>query len=222
MCKSFIFLASFQGRAASRLPVPRKGNFPSIIHSQANRAPVCAYRGITYCSTPENLYWFNPVEVLLNELLAGATIALPSEVITILTVLRIASQIMFGFFLSGTVLCFVLIFLSPLAVLSRWWSLPLALVAGLTSALVTSASIVGSVISFVFKYAAEAQSDLNIHAQVGTKMFVFIWVASGFALISFIAHAGMGCCCTSVRDVKTGRKPIKPAREPPVAAEEGS
>lgn len=29
--------------------------------------------GITYCSTPRKLYWFNPVEILLNELLAGAT-----------------------------------------------------------------------------------------------------------------------------------------------------
>jgi hypothetical protein len=29
--------------------------------------------GITYCSKPETLYAFNPVEILLNELLAGAT-----------------------------------------------------------------------------------------------------------------------------------------------------
>jgi len=29
--------------------------------------------GITSCSKPKTLYWFNPVEILLNELLAGAT-----------------------------------------------------------------------------------------------------------------------------------------------------
>lgn len=28
---------------------------------------------ISGCSTPETLYWFNPVEILLSELLAGAT-----------------------------------------------------------------------------------------------------------------------------------------------------
>lgn len=30
-------------------------------------------QGVTDCSTPKTLYWFNPVEILLNELLSGAT-----------------------------------------------------------------------------------------------------------------------------------------------------
>jgi hypothetical protein len=29
--------------------------------------------GVTQCSKPELLYWFNPVEIILNQLLAGAT-----------------------------------------------------------------------------------------------------------------------------------------------------
>jgi len=29
--------------------------------------------GITDCSTPQTLWWFNPVEIILNELLAGST-----------------------------------------------------------------------------------------------------------------------------------------------------
>lgn len=29
--------------------------------------------GVTDCSTPKTLYWFNPVEIILSELLAGAT-----------------------------------------------------------------------------------------------------------------------------------------------------
>lgn len=29
--------------------------------------------GVTYCSPPQTLYWFNPVEILRNELLAGAS-----------------------------------------------------------------------------------------------------------------------------------------------------
>ncbi|KAK3945888.1 SUR7/PalI family-domain-containing protein [Diplogelasinospora grovesii] len=165
--------------------------------------------GITSCSTPQTLYWFNPVEVLMSELLAGATIALPTQVILILNVLRITSQIMFGFFLTATILNFVLIFVSLMATRSRWWSLFLSLTALTSSILVTSASIVGSVISFVFKYASEAQSDLNIHAYVGTKMFVFMWLASGFSLCSFIVHSGMGCCCVSERDIKTGRREVR-------------
>lgn len=29
--------------------------------------------GVTYCSPPQTLYWFNPVEILQSELLAGAS-----------------------------------------------------------------------------------------------------------------------------------------------------
>lgn len=30
-------------------------------------------QGITFCSKPDTLYWFNPVEIITSELLAGAT-----------------------------------------------------------------------------------------------------------------------------------------------------
>ncbi len=168
--------------------------------------------GITYCSTPVAGFWFNPVEVLLNELLAGATIALPSEVVTILSVLRITSQVMFGFFLTGAVLAFVGIFVSPLAVRSRWWSLPLGVCSFLECLVVLAASVVGTAISFVFKYAAEAQSELNIHAEVGGKWLVFMWLATGFSVWGFAVHSGMGCCCTSRRDLRIGRRVVKGGR----------
>ena len=174
-----------------------------------NRPTDAPHSGITYCSKPETLYWFNPVEILMNELLAGATIALPTQVITILDILRITSQIMFGFFLAGTVVNFIMIFLSPVAMKSRWWSLPCGIVGFISAVLVVAASIIGSVISFVFKFAAEAQSDLNIHVDIGTRMFIFMWLASGFTLWSFIVHAGMGCCCVSRRDITTGRRQVR-------------
>lgn len=170
------------------------------------------HEGVTYCSPPQTLYWFNPVEILTNELLSGATIALPTQVVTILSVLRITSQIMFGFFLTAAVLAFLLVFLSPLALVSRWWSLPLAVASFLEMMLVVAASVVGTAISVAFKYAAEAQSDLNIHADVGVKMFVFMWLAAGFSLAAFAVHSGMGCCCTSRRDLRTGRRVVRGGR----------
>lgn len=30
-------------------------------------------QGVTSCSKPQTLYWFNPVQIILNELLAGAS-----------------------------------------------------------------------------------------------------------------------------------------------------
>ncbi|KAJ5802418.1 uncharacterized protein N7503_004868 [Penicillium pulvis] len=75
--------------------------------------------GITHCSTPETLYAFNPVTIIINELLAGASIALPSDITSPLKLARLASRWMFGIFLAATVLNFVMIFVSPLAVSSR-------------------------------------------------------------------------------------------------------
>jgi len=36
-------------------------------------------QGVTFCSKPQTLYWFNPVEILRNELLAGASSESHSE-----------------------------------------------------------------------------------------------------------------------------------------------
>lgn len=165
--------------------------------------------GITFCSTPQSYYWFNIVQVILDELLSGATIALPSTLTEILNILKICSHIMFAFFLVGTILAFVMVFLSPVAIFSRWVSLPMAFLSAMTFFLILAGSVIASVISFVFKYAATAQSTLNIHASVGIRMFVFMWIATGFAFIGFVLHAGMGCCCTSRRDLKTGKKPMR-------------
>ncbi|KAI1104733.1 SUR7/PalI family-domain-containing protein [Jackrogersella minutella] len=162
--------------------------------------------GITDCSTPTTLYWFNPVDILLSELFAGASIALPSDVNDILNILRIASNIMFGFFLTGLLLDFVLIFLTPIVLYSRWWSLPLGILSFIGTLLVLIAAALGTAMSLVFKYALTSQTDLNVVADVGTKMFVFMWIATGFTLLAFIIHAGLGCCCTSRRDMRTGRK----------------
>lgn len=159
--------------------------------------------------------------MITNELLAGATIALPTHVITVLNILRLASQIMFGFFLTACVLTSVLVLLSPLVLWSRWYSLPFALVSFVDAVLIVVASVIGTVISWVFKYAAESQSELNIRADVGTRMLVFVWVASGFALMAFVIHAGLGCCCASRRDIATGRRPVRNGSRR-VAAESGT
>ncbi|KAG7135634.1 SUR7 family protein pun1 like [Verticillium longisporum] len=117
--------------------------------------------GVTECFKPEALWWFNPIEVLTSQLFTGAVIALPKEVTTVLTVLRLAQQIMFGFFLSG----------------------------------ICSPSILGTAMSVVARYALTAQSELNLRANLGARMFAFMWVASTATIVAFFVHAIMGCCC---------------------------
>ncbi|KAL2073242.1 hypothetical protein VTL71DRAFT_10566 [Oculimacula yallundae] len=162
--------------------------------------------GITYCSPTRARFWFNPVEVLLNELLSGATIALPADITRILTLVRIASQVMFGFFITGICMNFVSIFIAPLALRSRWWSFPLTFWTFVAALLTTAASIIGTVMAVIFRNVATSQPDLNISADIGEQMFAFIWTASGFSIFGFLIHLGMSCCCASRRDVRTGRR----------------
>jgi len=114
-------------------------------------------RGVTYCSTPTQFYWFNPVEILVSELLAGAKIALPSQVETILTLLRIGSQVMYGCFMAGTVVNFVLIFASPLVIRTRWFTLLFGTIALGSGIVLTVAAIIATVISVAAKIALTAQ-----------------------------------------------------------------
>lgn len=162
--------------------------------------------GITHCSKPKSLYWFNPVEILLSELLAGATIALPAEINTILNLIRIASRVMFGAFLTGICMNFVSIFATPLALLSRWWSLPIAIWTFIAALLLVVGSAIGTVMAVVFKTVITGQPSLNIRADIGIPMLVFMWISAACTVIGFMIHLSLACCCASRRDVKTGRK----------------
>jgi hypothetical protein len=162
--------------------------------------------GITHCSKPKAMFWFNPVEVLLSELLAGATIALPAEITTILRLIRIASHVMFGAFLTGICMNFVSIFATPVVVYSRWWSLPTVIWTFIAALLTVLGSGIGTAMAVIFKTVITGQPDLNIGASVGIPMLVFMWIASACTVFAFLTHLFLSCCCASRRDVRTGRR----------------
>ncbi len=145
-------------------------------------------------------YWFNPVQVLTSELLAGATIALPSTVNTVLTLLRIGQQVMFGFFLAGLVLSAVQLVTTPLVLRARLWSLPLSIGAIGTAICVNSGAVIATVFAVGAKYALTAQSELNIQVDIGVRMFVLMWLAAGFTTVALVLHAAMGCFCLVRKD----------------------
>ncbi|ESZ95739.1 hypothetical protein SBOR_3846 [Sclerotinia borealis F-4128] len=163
--------------------------------------------GITSCSPPKNLYWFNPVEILLNELLSGATVALPADINKILSLIRIASHIMFGFFITGTIMNFLNIFLSPVVLYSRWISGAYAIWTFISALLTTAATIIATIMFIIFRNVITSQAGLNIGAKIGTQMFAFMWIGSSCSIIAWVIHVGMCCCGASRRDVKSGRRP---------------
>jgi len=175
--------------------------------------------GITHCSPAKSLYWFDPVEVIASELLAGASISLPSNINSALKLIRTASRWMFGLYITGTVLTFVCIFLAPIAVSSQprsyhrgrrvfLRSIPLMVLSFLAALTVAVASVIATVMFFIFRNVLTSQSDLNIGAEVGKPMLAFMWTATGFALIGFFWQFGTCCavCCCSGKNKKTATK----------------
>lgn len=162
--------------------------------------------GISGGTSPAQLYWFNPVEIILNELLPGATIALPTDVVNILHIVKIASNAMFVCFLIGVVFNALSIVLVPLALYSRWWSLPVAIFTFLTALLTAAATIIATAMFTIFKKVFTSQAGLQIGAQLGTQMMVFMWIATACSIVAWLVQLSLACCCASRRDVKTGRR----------------
>lgn len=149
--------------------------------------------------------WFNPVEILVGELLSGAQIALPSAVITVLRLLRIGSQTMYVCFMAGTVLNFILVFATYLVVRTRWFTLLISVIAGASSILLTVGAIIATIISVAAKVALTSQDQLNIRVEIGIKMFAFMWIGALLTDLAFLLHAALGCCCKPDRGQSRGQ-----------------
>ncbi|KAF7180122.1 hypothetical protein CNMCM7691_009288 [Aspergillus felis] len=193
--------------------------------------------GITHCSKPKTLYWFNPVKILLSELLAGASIALPSDITDALKIARLASHWMFGLFLTATVLTFILIFLAPFAVSSRppqtispdpsvnhlhpphrrrtfvfLRAFPFLILTFLAALFTIVASVVATVMFIIFKNVFTSSGyDLNIGAELGYRMMAFMWIASAFNLLAFIVE--IGSCCAACCGGRKARKQLKSIKQ---------
>ncbi|RKF61826.1 SUR7 family protein pun1 [Golovinomyces cichoracearum] len=175
--------------------------------------------GVTNCSKPKARYWFNPIEILLQELLSGATIALPADINKILDLLKLASNVMFCFFLAGVCMNFVSIFVAPITLYSRWWSLLFSIWTFLAALLTTVATLIVTAMSIIFVKVAASQPGLNIGAKIGKQFFAFMWTASAFSILGLLIHLCLMCCCASRRDIITGRKKSKSINHDVVAEE---
>lgn len=149
---------------------------------------------------------------MISELLAGAQIALPSQAVTVLNLLKMGSKIMYAFFMGGISVNFVLIFASLLVIRTRWFSLLLTLLAAIASIFVSVAAIIATVISIAAKVALTAQDQLNIRCNIGVKMFAFMWIAAIFTDVAFLLHAALGCCCKPDRRQASTESP-RPMQE---------
>ena len=134
-------------------------------------------------------------------------VALPSDIISALSLVRIASHWMFALFLSGACACFVSIFITPLSIYTRWATFPIAIFAFVSALTTTGASIIATAMFIIFrKVIHSAESQVNIVPEIGVKMFAFMWVASVCTIVGWLVQLGLCCCCASRRDVRQGKK----------------
>lgn len=113
---------------------------------------------------------------------------------------------MFGFFLAGTCLAFVMIFLSPIIVRSRWWALVIGIFTFIAALLITAGTIIATVLFIIFKNVITAQTELNIGAKLGVPMFAMMWTATACSIFALVIQICLMCCCASRRDVRRGKK----------------
>lgn len=102
---------------------------------------------------------------------------------------------MYAFFMAGTVLNFLLVFASPLVIRTRWFSLIISIFGLISGVLLTVAAIIATVISVAAKVALTAQDQLNLRANIGIKMFIFMWIGAVLTDVAFFLHSALGCCC---------------------------
>ncbi|CAK7216327.1 hypothetical protein SCUCBS95973_002775 [Sporothrix curviconia] len=168
----------------------------------------------TSCSRPRLFYWFNPVAILLSEMLNTSTLTLPVRVQTVLNILRVVSGIMFGTCFVGVILAGVLIFVSPLVLLTRWLSLPVGLLAAVTAMCLFVGSGLAMTMALAYRLAGSAINQLNILVTVGDIMFGLVWAATAVSFAGLVMHAILAFCGPSVRDARTGRRTVGQLMEP--------
>lgn len=159
-------------------------------------------QGVTYCSPPKAMYSFNPVEILLSQLLDGATIAMPATITDALAIVKMASHWMFASYIIGICLAMITLAIGWIDIYTRWNSVATGLISFGSALFTTIAAAISTALFVVFQKVFEDQPDFNIRGDLGTRMFVFMWMASGFAILTFILHAAMCCCTTSRRRAK--------------------
>ncbi|KAF8477036.1 SUR7/PalI family-domain-containing protein [Kalaharituber pfeilii] len=161
--------------------------------------------GVTYCSPPKHLYWFNPVDILTGQLFRGAKIALPANITEPLELAKTSSYWMFVCFMVGIAFTFLSICIGWIAIYSRWASGICSCVQGIAMAGTTIAAVMASTIYSLFRSTFEVAPEVTVKGILGEEMFVYMWMAAGFSIASFILHTLL-CCFT--RSEKTFRKKI--------------
>lgn len=155
---------------------------------------------------------------------ATKTVALPADIIQALNIARTVSHWMFGLFLTSIILIFLCVVLTPLSVsslprlddqqekyrrtLPKRLAFPFVFLTFFAFFTTVIASILATAMFTIFSIVfTNNAADLNISADLGVRMLVFMWIAVALTAVGFVLQARnlcgssrkccflMCCCC---------------------------
>ncbi|KAL9628556.1 MAG: hypothetical protein Q9164_007226, partial [Protoblastenia rupestris] len=155
---------------------------------------------ITFCSSRQNQFWFNPVEVWgLNN--TGVDQFFSDELRTGLNTYKTVAKWMFIAYVVALITTIVEILVGFLALFSRIGSIITTIVSTVSSlfiiAFALTATILYSTLAGTFNTALE---KYNIHGSLGRNIYIATWLGVTFSLAAGLFWLFSACCCSGRSD----------------------
>lgn len=179
------------------------------VPSQSRRMPLIQLKllPVSYWPAPQVrilLFFTPPVETLLI-----IPVVLPSGITRALNIARVASNWMFGFFITATILTFLCMILTPFSIpssaailsapnYSSYYrakkraapskiAIPIAILAWGAWFTTSAGAAVATVMFVIFQIVFENNAaDLNVHAELGIAMMALMWIPVALVTIGFL------------------------------------
>jgi len=169
---------------------------------------------ITYCSSRQASFWFNPVSVWGLNTTSQVDNAIPQKLNDGLKVYEKVAKFMFACYIVAGCVTIAEIIVGIFAIFSRWGSMATTIVSCASSILTLAASATATgmyaTLAGVFDTVLK---PYNIKASLGTSMLVATWLAVAFSWAAGIFWL-FSTCCVSGKSEKRGRKAVTVEKTP--------
>lgn len=151
---------------------------------------------IDNCAPSSASYWFNPVEIIENDIPSSISFSVPQSVVDDLDIVRIAQTWLKAILIVGAIFNFFSLFACSFGYTHRLGSLCASLVTFIAALFNVAGAVLAQVLGIVLRNVVNGLSTVSIVASLGTKFYVFLWINAGASLICFIVIFSTVCCCS--------------------------
>lgn len=155
---------------------------------------------VKFCSPRQNEFWFNPVDVWkLNNTVADKLFS--NQLKAGLNTYKTVAKWMFICYIVAVISTIVEILVGFTALFSRLGSVATTIVSGVSSLFLFAFALTSTILySTLVASFNTALKEYQIHANIGTTMYVWVWLAVAFSLASGFFWMISSCCCSGRSD----------------------